>query len=93
MLLLNIDTIYYMDKKQEAIVVCHALDSLYIANDIASTRETSWSRMTSLSPFSKVLSSDEWRNVRGDYYKNNYIYKVITTRILLNNGLQQWQYW
>ena len=59
MLLLNIDTIYYMDKKQEAIVVCHALDSGYDANDIASTRETSWSRMTSLSPFSKVLSSDE----------------------------------
>ena len=44
-----------MDKKQEAIVVCHALDSGYDANDVAST----WSRMTSLSPFSKVLSSDE----------------------------------
>ena len=58
MLLLTIDTIYYTDKKQEAIVVCHALDSGYDANDVASTRET-WSRMTSLSPFSEVHSSDE----------------------------------
>ena len=43
-----------MDKKQEAIVVCHALDSGYDAIDVVSlTCEKSWLIMKSLSPYDK----------------------------------------
>ena len=41
-----------MDKKQEAILVCHALDTGYDANDVANlSHEKSWLIMKSLSPY------------------------------------------
>ena len=78
-----------MDKKQEVILVCHALDSGYDAYDIASTRETSWSRMTSLSPFLIKFFLQINEGMFVGIITRIIIYKMITTRIPLNNGLKQ----